>query len=190
MPALAVGGVALILLRPSFIFASAKGPGSMHAHWAVSLGAGILVGVLGHRSRLCFAGGIRDLILFRSTWLVSGFVAVLVGVLVANLALGLFHPGFVGQPAAHTAHLWNFLGMILVGLGSVLLGGCPFRQLILAAQGNGDSTVTVLGMLTGAAAAHNFGLAATPKGVPPAGMIAVVVGLTLCLVVGLIAREE
>lgn len=190
MPALAVGGVALILLRPPFIFASVKGPGSMHAHWAAALGAGILVGGLGQRSRLCFAGGIRDLILFRSTWLVSGFVAVFGGVFVANLALGFFDPGFAGQPAAHGAQLWNLLGMMLVGLGSVLLGGCPFRQLILAAQGNGDSTVAVLGMLTGAALAHNFGLAATPKGVPPVGMIAVAVGLVLCLAVGLTARGE
>ena len=37
--------------------------------------------------------------------------------------------------------------MALVGWGSVLLGGCPLRQLILAGEGNGDSAVTVLGMI-------------------------------------------
>ena len=51
------------------------------------------------------------------------------------------------------------LGMVLVGWGSVLLGGCPLRQLILAGEGNGDSAVTVFGMIVGAAFAHNFGLA-------------------------------
>ena len=41
----------------------------------------------------------------------------------------------------------------------MLLGGCPLRQLILAGEGNGDSAVTVFGMIVGAAFAHNFGLA-------------------------------
>ena len=40
------------------------------------------------------------------------------------------------QPIAHSSHLWNLLGMVLVGWGSVLLGGCPLRQLILAGEGN------------------------------------------------------
>ena len=82
----------------------------------------------------------------------------------------------------------------LVGWGSVLLGGCPLRQLILAAQGNGDSAVTVFGMLVGAALAHNFGLAGNPDskseagelivgGISNAGKIAVVLGLVVMLVV-------
>ena len=190
MPLLAVAGFVLLLTRPSFIFASTTGPGSMHAPVSVSLAAGLLIGILGQRSRLCFAGGIRDMILFRTPHLLTGLAAVFAGVLAANLVLGAFHPGFQGQPAAHTAHLWNFLGMALVGLGSVLLGGCPFRQLVLSAQGNGDSTITVAGMLAGAAFAHNFRLAATGKGVAPAGMIAVGVGLLVCTVVGLTTRGK
>lgn len=78
--------------------------------------------------------------------------------------------------------------------GGVLLGGCPLRQLILAAQGNGDSAVTVFGMLVGAALAHNFGLAGNPDskseagelivgGISTAGKIAVVLGLVVMLVV-------
>ncbi len=189
MPLLALGGIALLLSAPSFIFFSQKGPGAMHAPWFASLGIGLLIGALGQRSRLCFAGGIRDMILFRSTHLLSGFVAVLVGALALNLALGQFKAGFSGQPTEHSAHLWNFLGMALVGLVSALLGGCPFRQLVLAAQGNGDSVVAVLGMLVGAAFAHNFGLAAGPKGIPDAGMIAVGVGLAVCLLVGLTTRQ-
>lgn len=162
----------------------------MHAAVAVSLGAGLLIGILGQRSRLCFAGGIRDMILFRSPHLFSGLLAVLFGVLICNVMFGLFNPGFAGQPAAHTNQLWNFLSMVLVGLGSVLLGGCPFRQLVLASQGNGDSTVTVMGMLIGAAFAHNFSLAASPKGVPAAGMIAVGIDLIICVLVGLTARQN
>ncbi len=204
MPAVAIGAVALVLARPTFIFFSEKGPGSMHAAVGVSLAAGLLIGALAQRSRLCFAGGIRDMILFRSPHLLSGFAAVLVGVLAVNLFVdflpvglfpansptGLFHPGFAHQPAAHDVHLWNFLAMALVGLGSVLLGGCPFRQLVLAGQGNGDSVLAVAGMVAGAAIAHNFGLAASPKGVSPAGMIAVGAGLAVCVAIGLTAREK
>ncbi len=107
-----------------------------------------------------------------------------------QIVSGRFCPGFSNQPAAHADHLWNFLSMVLVGLGSILLGGCPFRQLILASQGNGDSFVAVMGMITAAACAHNFGMAASPGGVPPAGMIAVGSGLAFCLAVALAARER
>lgn len=54
--------------------------------------------------------------------------------------------------------------MALAGFCSVLLGGCPLRQLIMTGEGNSDSAVTVLGLAAGAAFAHNFGLAATGAG--------------------------
>ena len=83
--------------------------------------------------------------------------------------------------------------MMLVGWGSVLLGGCPLRQLILAGEGNGDSAVTVLGMLTGAAFAHNFKLAGsadalnegvyTVGGIGTAGKAAVIIGFLVLLVI-------
>ena len=75
-----------------------------------------------------------------------------------------FNPGFAGQPIAHTDGLWNALGMYLAGFGCILLGGCPLRQLILAGEGNTDSAVTVLGLMAGAAFAHNFGLASSGEG--------------------------
>ena len=74
--------------------------------------------------------------------------------------------------------------MTLVGLGSVLLGGCPLRQTILAAEGNADASLAVLGLMAGAAFAHNFGLAASPQGVPLNGQIAVIIGLVVVLAIG------
>ena len=84
-----------------------------------------------------------------------------------------------GQPVAHTDGLWNALGMVLVGWASVLLGGCPLRQLILTGEGNTDSAVTVIGLIAGAAFAHNFALASSGKGPTGAGMIAVIIGLVV-----------
>jgi YedE family putative selenium metabolism protein len=42
------------------LFFSTTGPGSMHAPLWISLGAGLLVGFLSQRARLCLTGGFRD----------------------------------------------------------------------------------------------------------------------------------
>ena len=161
-----------------------KGPGAMHAAIAISLAAGIVVGALAQRTRLCMVGGVRDLVLFGQWKLMLGFLAILAAALTVNMIVGNFHPGFAGQPIAHTDGLWNLLGMLLAGFGCVLLGGCPLRQLILTGEGNTDSAVTVLGLAVGAAFAHNFGLAASAKGPTGHGKYAVIIGL---IVVGVIA---
>ena len=95
------------------------------------------------KSRMCMVAGIRDLVLFKDWKLLLGFVTIIVAALIGNLATGNFNLGFSGQPIAHSVHLWNFMGMLVVGLGSVLLGGCPLRQLILTGEGNTDSAVTL-----------------------------------------------
>jgi YedE family putative selenium metabolism protein len=94
-----------------------------------------------------------------------------------------FNPGFAGQPIAHTDGLWNALGMYLAGFGCILLGGCPLRQLILAGEGNTDSAVTVLGLMAGAAFAHNFGLASSGEGPTANGKIAVIIGIVVVAVI-------
>lgn len=198
----------LLFLKPVFnvkaggpIFFSTEGPGSKHVLPIIGLVAGLVVGFLAQRTRLCFAGGIRDLILFREFYLLLGFVVIFATVLVGDLIFGFFKLGFVGQPIAHTDHLWNFLGMSLVGLNAVLLGGCPLRQLVLAAQGSGDSALTVLGYIVGAGVAHNFMLVGFPPPVPPAtgptgvliyGKVAVIVGIIFSLLVGYfnLAKEK
>ncbi len=155
-----------VLSLVTTIFAkSEKGPGSMHAPWYAALLIAIVVGALCQRSRLCMAGGIRDAVMFRDFHLVYGFVAIICTVVAGNLILGNFKLGMAEQPIAHTDGLFNFLGMMLVGWGSVLLGGCPLRQLVLAGEGNSDSAVTVFGFIAGAAVSHNFGLASSADGI-------------------------
>jgi uncharacterized protein len=175
--------------RSGVLFYSLKGPGAANAPLAISLGAGLLIGMLAQRSRFCTMGAIRDLILFRQTHLMSGFLALLAAAFAANLILGQFKAGFAGQPVAHTQHIWNFAGMMLAGLAFALAGGCPGRQLFMAGEGDGDAAVFVFGMIVGAGFAHNFGLASSPAGVGPNGIAAVVVGLTVCLFIGLTMRK-
>ena len=194
LPTVMAALLILVVTVPALFKFSEEGPGSMRAPFWIALVIALVVGALAQKSRLCMVGGLRDAFMLKDFHLLYGFVAIFVVTLVGNLAMGKFHLGFALQPIAHIAHLWNLLGMVLVGWGSVLLGGCPLRQLILAAQGNGDSAVTVFGMLVGAALAHNFGLAGNPDskseagelivgGISTAGKIAVVLGLVVMLVV-------
>ncbi|HAG10048.1 MAG TPA: YedE-related selenium metabolism membrane protein [Desulfotomaculum sp.] len=171
----------LLLFKSPYLFFSETGPGSLHAPLLISLGAGLIIGILAQRSHLCMAGGIRDFIMFRDKHLLYGFLTMLAVALIGNIIFGGFKVGFAGQPIAHSDGLWNFLGMTLCGICITLMGGCPLRQLIAASEGNTDCAVTVFGFLIGAAFAHNFGLAASAKGVPFDGQAAVVIGLLVVL---------
>ena len=198
MPGLMIGLLVLFLAVPAIFAFSEQGPGSKHAPILLSLVVAIVIGALAQKSRICMVGGMRDAIMFKDFNLIAGFGAIFVTILLGNIILGNFK-GFstYNQPIAHESWLWNLLGMTLVGWGSVLLGGCPLRQLILAGEGNGDSAVTVLGMIVGAAFAHNFGLAGTASklaedgtytagGIATAGKIAVGIGFAVLLLISIV----
>ncbi|NLJ71482.1 MAG: YedE-related selenium metabolism membrane protein [Syntrophomonadaceae bacterium] len=189
-PVVNLGLLALLIVAPAFLFFSETGPGSMYAPVFIALAAGLLVGILAQKTRLCMVGGTRDMILFKDSHLLLGFISILVFSFLANLAFGFFNPGFAGQPVAHTDGLWNFLGMAIVGWGAVLLGGCPLRQLILSGEGNVDSVITVVGMLVGAAIAHNFALASSVEGPSPNGKIAAIICIVFLGVISYLNSED
>lgn len=163
---------------------SQSGPGAAYAPLLFSLSAGLGIGFLAQRSRFCTMGAIRDLLLFRQWYLMYGFIALLAAAFLTNLVLGQFKPGFEGQPVAHTMWFWNFAGMLMAGLAFALAGGCPGRQLFMAGEGNNDAGIFALGLIVGAAVAHNFGLASSPAGIGPHGMAAVIVGLAVLVFIG------
>lgn len=197
LPGILVLLFVLVLAVPALFVFSESGPGSKHAPALIALVVALVVGALAQKSRLCMVGGMRDAVMFKDFNLLSGFAAIFVTVLLGNIILGNF-TGFsaLSQPIAHSSQLWNLLGMTLVGWGSVLLGGCPLRQLILAGEGNGDSAVTVLGMIVGAAFAHNFKLAGsadslvddvyTVGGIATTGKVAVAIGFAVLLLISVI----
>lgn len=198
MPLIMLGFLVLLLIFPQvegepqsgILFYSTKGPGAMHAPIALSLIVGLAIGFLAQRSRFCTMGAFRDLILFRIPYLFYGVLALIAFAFLTNLIVGQFHVGFARQPVAHTMHLWNFGGMVLAGLAFCLAGGCPGRQLFMTGEGDGDAAIFVLGMIVGAAFAHNFGLASSPKGVGPHGISAVIIGLLVCTFIGLTMRQR
>lgn len=196
LPGIMVLLLILLVATPQLLNFSEEGPGSMHAFWLLSLIAGAIVGAMAQKSRLCMAGGLRDVFLLKDYTLLTGFLAIWITVTIGNLILHNYNLSALSQPVAHSQYLWSFLGMALAGWGSILLGGCPLRQLILSGEGNGDAAVTVLGMIVGAAIAHNFGLAGNPDsvvdgvykvgGIGIHGMVAVMLGFAVMLAVSLL----
>lgn len=191
-PAIQATFLVLLVVAPGFILFSPEGagPGALHAPIIISLIAGLIVGALAQKTRLCMVGGIRDFVLFKDVKLLSGFVAIFAAALIVNLILTgvtdgtYFRLAMTDQPVAHVDGLWNALGMLLAGFACTLLGGCPLRQLILAGEGNTDSAVTVLGLMVGAAFAHNFGLASSGAGPTTNGKIAVIIGIIVVAAIG------
>jgi hypothetical protein len=195
MPLVMAGLLILAIAEPQIgtnpaLFSSKEGPGSMHAPLLMSLLAGVLIGVLAQRTRFCTVGAVRDVILVKDFYLMSGVAGLVGGAFIGNLLLGQFNPGMMGQPIAHTDTFWNFAGMVLAGLAFTLAGGCPGRQLFMSGEGDGDAAVFIFGLLAGTAFAHNFGIAATPKGISPWSPLFVTIGLAACVLIGVTMRKK
>ena len=206
----ASGGVIVFLAAGIFILAfcttlftfSESGPGSKHAPVILALAAGLLFGALAQKSRMCFAGSLRDVFLMKNFDLLFVIIGLFAVMLIYNIATGHFVVGF-NTPGviAHSEHLWNLLGMYAVGFAAVLAGGCPLRQLILAGQGSCDAAVTVLGMFVADAMCHNFGLAASGStkndageivlgSVGPHGKVAVIICIIVLFVIAFTQKRD
>ena len=197
--------VALILAFTTALFhftEAGGGPGALHAPVALALIGGLVFGVFAQRSRMCFAGSVRDIIMLKDFSLITIIGGFFLVMLIYNIATGNFHLSTAGQPIAHQQWLWNILGMYVVGFAAVLAGGCPLRQLIMAGQGSLDAAVTVLGMFFGAACCHNFGFASsgdmkdaatgevTLGGTGPNGRIATIVCIVLLFVIAFVGNKR
>jgi len=188
IPLFMAGLIALIVIQPGFLYISDKGPGAQRAPLLISLGAGLIVGSLAQRSRFCVTGSIGNFIVSGDRKLLSGLVSMLVFAFGVSYLTGQFSPGFEGQPGSHTAYIWSFLGMALVGVVSIMIGGCPFRQLILAGQGSADAGAAVLGMLFGGAVVQAWGVTSSNIGPSHTGEVFTLLGLALVLVLGVVMR--
>lgn len=161
-----------------------------HAPWLAALAVGATAGAAMSATGFCAISAGRQV--FRGPrWMLGGAAALIAGYAAVSLITGTFKAGSAGQPAAHGDWLWNALALALVGLGGVLAGGCPVRQVVMTGEGNGDAFIAVLGITAGGAIAHNLGLASAamsnqgPGGPTAAGRTAVVAGLVFSLAYGL-----
>ncbi len=182
-------GLVMLVFVPGALAASRSGGGALHAPAGLALGAGLLLGAVCQRSRFCVTGSVRDLLLTRSVWPAAALGGALLAALALNAFTGQLSVGYHDQPGSHLEWLWGFLGMALVGLVAVIAGGCPFRQIVKAGEGNADAVTVCIGMVIGAALVQNWNLGATAAGVPAAGKVATLVGLAAILSLGLRRRE-
>jgi YedE family putative selenium metabolism protein len=180
LPILIVAGFALSVTVGGLFLAGSTGPAAQRAPLVLSLGAGLLIGALAQRSRFCVTGSFSNYFMVRDATLMRGLVALFLTALIVSFLSGTFNFGLLGQPGSNPDHLWNFLGMALVGFASVLAGGCPFRQLVLSGEGSVDASVIVLGMVAGGGIVHQWGIASTSAGPTPFGKAAVLIGLAFC----------
>jgi YedE family putative selenium metabolism protein len=191
LPALFLFLLLLVLIRPGFVQFSETGSAAQHAPMLLSLAVGLLLGFLAQRSRFCVTASVRDFLLMGSRApLAWGLLAFFVVAVTTSLASGAFRFGYYGQPGSHLDPIWSFLGMTLVGWLSVIIGGCPFRQLIKAGEGDTDAGMVVLGMLVGGGLVQSWDIAATAAGVSMYGKVAVLVGILFVLLNSLFFRER
>jgi YedE family putative selenium metabolism protein len=194
MPVSMVGLLLALIFHPSFIAFSTVGFGTFHAPIILALGAGLIVGGLAQRSRICFMGAWRDIFIIKNTYLMTGVASAFLAALVFNIILGQFHPGLVisqnvPQPMSQPDLYWDFGGMVLVGLAACFLGACPMRQIVLSGTGDIDAGITVLGMIVGAALVRNLGASSCGGSLAwPYGPEAVVLGLAICIAFGFMMK--
>ena len=129
----------LALFKAPFIGERVKGSGALHAPFLLSLGIGLLVGGWAQHTQFCITGGIARIFLWgprevlncpRSTGLLVSLVSFFIFATLSSMLTGQFNLALHGQPSSNESFGWAFLGMVLVGFGSVLIRGCPLRQLV------------------------------------------------------------
>lgn len=121
---------------------------------AATLAIGILIGYLGQRSRFCGVGGFRDYFLSRDTYLLKGYLGLLVGAAIGFAVFKLMGGAVYNFPLGVDLGTTTFLVMMAVGgvgMGffSVLAGGDPFRQHVLAAEGRASALFYLAGFYIG-----------------------------------------
>lgn len=119
-----------------------------------TLVVGILVGYMVQRSRFCSIGGFRDYFLARDTYLLKGYLGLLIGAaagFVVFKIVGGDVPNFpLGMDLPPIAPLITMLvGGVGLGFCSVLAGGCPTRQHVLAAEGKESAVFYLVGLYIG-----------------------------------------
>ncbi len=188
-----------LIFKSPFINFSSKGSAALHAPVWLSLAIGLLIGYSAQRSGFCITGGFARLFLWgpkevkgcpKSTGLLLSIGSLFIAAMLASMLTGQFSLGLHGQPSSNESYLWNFLGLLVVGFGSVLVKGCPLRQLVLSGQGDSDAGAAVMGMFVGATLVQKWGIAGTSAGTPFYGKIAVISALIFLVAAGLLYRDR
>ena len=80
----------IISLTLTVMAISESGPGSKHAPWIISLAVALVIGALAQKTRICFIGGVRNVILMRDFSLLIPIVGLFAVMAIYNVATGGF----------------------------------------------------------------------------------------------------
>ena len=146
----------------------------MYIHAIATLLFGMMLGYLFQRSRMCFVGGMRDLYLIKDSYLLKGLLGTIAGAFIGYAifsAMGhiasfpwILEKGLTpipGDPIGASGTLVGHLilacvGGFGVGFLSVIQGGCPLRNYVMAAEGNKTAIAYLLGLAVGAVIFHMY----------------------------------
>ena len=118
---------------------------------------GLAAGFIMHRSDFCLAGMVRDLFLFRSTFMLRVLaLLVLTNMVLVEAARQAGMLMIFPYPAFGPASLSNVAGGMLFGVGMVLAGGCVAGTLYKMGSGNIISIVAFAGLIAGSVAYAEF----------------------------------
>ncbi len=146
---LTISGAVLFIILAALV--TGQQDFELGAFWVI----GIAFGVILQRSRLCFAGAFRDLIMSGDGRLMR---AIIVGLGVTTIGFGMLMTRFVPDPSFNVlppnAHIQpvgyaTVVGGVMFGIGMVLAGGCVTGTLWRMGEGYLNSWVAMIGILFG-----------------------------------------
>lgn len=137
----------LILILCVFVYLYYRGTSKIYVNWL----AGVAIGIILDRSRLCFNAAFRDPILYGLTKTTKGVISAL---LVATIGFALIQhqewlvnsyvPGNV-RPIG-----WNlFIGAVIFGIGASIAGSCTSGTLMRMGEGFGMQWWVLIGIIFG-----------------------------------------
>lgn len=123
--------------------------------YAISLGIGLLIGIILRYSRFCFAAAFRDPFITGNTKVIQ---AVILGLIVSTIGFGIIQlragprplgeyrtiPGTISPVGIHT-----MVGAFIFGIGMVLAGGCASGLLMRVGEGHTTHLIVIIGFLIG-----------------------------------------
>lgn len=141
----------------------------VYAFAIATLIVGLIAGIVGQRSGLCFIGGYRDFYLFKDTYLLKGVITFTLAAVIGYALLAVtgtifatgtfpwaFYKGLSAIPGTivrattlESSMLVATVGGFGIGFFSTLAGGCPFRQHVMASEGSKGSIAYVIGFWIG-----------------------------------------
>ena len=183
MPAVQVVFFALLVGAPGLLAFSEEGPGAAKAPIWFALVITLLLGMMVQKTRLCMAGGVRDVLMFNDWTLMLGTIGIFVSALIVNLVTGKFQFWY-GGPTGHYREFMEYDRPLCCRSGfnhGRRLSDAPTnlnrnRKCRFGTQCDWHG---YWGRIC-----HNFKLASSGEGTTPNGRIVVLVAAVLLLLLG------